>query len=70
MTSVKAQDDVNTDVAAVDPDAQFGGREAREALERTLLRKLDMRMGILIVIYILNYVRTIMSLLPSNESTR
>ena len=39
-----------------DRDAQFGGTEARNALEKKLLRKVDLRMCILIVIYILNYV--------------
>ena len=39
-----------------DPDAEFGGHEARKKLERRLLRKLDARMCILVVIYILNYV--------------
>ncbi|KAF8709595.1 MFS general substrate transporter, partial [Rhizoctonia solani] len=38
------------------PDAEFGGTEARRALERRLLRKLDLRMSILIFIYILNYI--------------
>ena len=38
-------------------DEEFGGTEERKKLERKLLRKLDMRMSILIVIYILNYVR-------------
>ncbi|KAL5487783.1 hypothetical protein ACEPAI_5891 [Sanghuangporus weigelae] len=38
------------------PDAEFGGTEARKRLERKLLRKLDMRMSILIIIYILNYI--------------
>lgn len=37
-------------------DAEFGGTEARKALERKLLRKIDLRMSILIFIYILNYV--------------
>lgn len=37
-------------------DAEFGGYEARQKLERKLVRKVDMRMSILIVIYILNYV--------------
>lgn len=41
-----------------DPDAEFGGYEARKKLEAKLLRKLDARMCILIIIYILNYVRT------------
>ena len=43
------------------PDAEFGGRDAREKLERKLLRKLDLRMSILVVIYILNYVSTLSS---------
>lgn len=44
--------------SSVEPDAdtEFGGREARQRLERKLLRKLDLRMSILVVIYILNYV--------------
>ncbi len=37
-------------------DADFGGPEARQRLERKLLWKLDARMSILVVIYILNYV--------------
>jgi hypothetical protein len=41
----------------LDPDAEFGGSEGRKRLEKTLLLKLDLRMSILIVIYILNYVR-------------
>jgi hypothetical protein len=43
--------------AALDVDAEFGGKEARQRLERKLLRKLDARMSILVLIYILNYVR-------------
>ena len=39
-----------------DPDAEFGGMEARKALEKRLLLKIDLRMSILVVIYILNYV--------------
>ncbi|EKM59840.1 uncharacterized protein PHACADRAFT_115106 [Phanerochaete carnosa HHB-10118-sp] len=37
-------------------DEEFGGTEERKKLERKLLRKLDMRMSILVVIYILNYI--------------
>ncbi|KAI0772059.1 MFS general substrate transporter [Trametes elegans] len=44
------------DVEGIDPDAEFGGHDARKKLERRLLRKLDLRMSILIVIYILNYI--------------
>jgi hypothetical protein len=39
-----------------DNDALFGGPEERKRLEKKLLRKIDARMSILIVIYILNYV--------------
>lgn len=37
-------------------DAEFGGKEERALLERSLLRKLDRRMSILVLIYILNYI--------------
>lgn len=47
---------IDGSVVVSDPDAEFGGREARKKLERKLLRKLDLRMSILVVIYILNYV--------------
>lgn len=40
-----------------DPNAEFGGTEARKQMEKKLVRKLDLRMSILIIIYILNYVR-------------
>jgi len=40
----------------VDRDAEFGGTEARKALEKTLLWKVDLRMSIMIFIYILNYI--------------
>ncbi|XP_006460061.1 hypothetical protein AGABI2DRAFT_202707 [Agaricus bisporus var. bisporus H97] len=39
-----------------DKDAEFGGPEARKKLERKFLLKLDLRMSILVVIYILNYI--------------
>lgn len=39
-----------------DNDEDFGGHEARRKLERRLVMKLDFRMSILVVIYILNYV--------------
>lgn len=40
----------------VDPDAKYGGHQARIVLEKKLLWKLDLRMSILIFIYILNYI--------------
>ena len=43
--------------AAVDGDAEFGGPEARRELERKLIRKIDLRMSMLVVAYILNYAR-------------
>lgn len=41
-----------------DPDAQYGGHEARVALEKKLVRKVDLRMSVLVFIYVLNYVRS------------
>ena len=52
---------VETRQMPVDLDAEFGGPEARKKLERRLLMKLDLRMSILIIIYILNYVRVFFS---------
>ena len=45
-------------------DSQFGGSEAREKLEKSLISKLDIRMGILVLIYILNckYMTLILAL--------
>jgi hypothetical protein len=57
--STKAQDGagVHCESQALDiNDDDFGGPAARAKLEGTLLRKLDARMSILIIIYILNYV--------------
>jgi hypothetical protein len=54
-------DDTDVNGLHADPDAEFGGEEARKRLEKKLLRKLDLRMSILIVIYILNYVRACQS---------
>jgi hypothetical protein len=59
---VTAQHDIEEDddvgaPAIYGDDAEFGGRRARLDLERGLLRKIDGRMSMLIVIYILNYVR-------------
>lgn len=48
--------DEQREVSAADPDAEFGGYEERRRLERKLLWKLDCRMSVLVVIYILNYV--------------
>ena len=39
-----------------DADAEFGGPERRRELEKKLLWKLDKRMSILVLIYILNFV--------------
>lgn len=39
-----------------DLDAPYGGRQARLALERKLLWKIDIRMFVMVLIYILNYV--------------
>jgi hypothetical protein len=52
-------------------DAEFGGPEERKRLEAKLLRKIDARMSILVVIYILNYVSLPVELMsPSASSFR
>ncbi|KAH7930095.1 MFS general substrate transporter [Leucogyrophana mollusca] len=38
------------------PNAIFGGLEGRKRLERKLLRKLDLRVAFLVLIYIMNYM--------------
>lgn len=45
-----------------DDNTEFGGDEGRKKLEKKLLWKLDLRMSILIIIYILNYVRNVNTL--------
>ncbi|KAG1728549.1 MFS general substrate transporter [Suillus lakei] len=40
----------------LDLDVEFGGIEARNKLERKLLWKLDLRMSMLVLIYILNFI--------------
>lgn len=53
--SIVGLDSPDTNVKP-DQDLEFGGYEERRKLEKKLLWKLDCRMSILIVIYILNYV--------------
>jgi hypothetical protein len=46
--------------AADDVNAEFGGTAARRELEKGLLWKVDKRMSILVLIYILNFVRSLL----------
>ena len=48
-------------IIAVDGDRDFGGLEGQQELERKLIRKIDLRMSILIVLYSLNYVSIFVS---------
>ncbi|GBE79766.1 hypothetical protein SCP_0209670 [Sparassis crispa] len=52
----KVEDLESVKVAQDDPDAEFGGTEQRKKMEKWLLLKLDLRMSILVIIYILNYI--------------
>ncbi|TFK43580.1 MFS general substrate transporter [Crucibulum laeve] len=52
----KAQSPTSYAADPADPDAEFGGTEERKRLERKLVLKIDLRMSILIFIYILNYI--------------
>ena len=51
-------------MATSDLDAEFGGAEARKKLEKKLLRKTDIRMSILIIIYIFSFVSCILRVAP------
>lgn len=51
---VELDDLTVTQYDSFDADMQFGGPEARAKLEKKLLKKLDARMSILVIIYILN----------------
>ena len=53
-----------------DPDVEFGGTEARKKLEKRLLLKLDARMSILTVIYILNFVSCTQQMVSRRELNR
>ena len=55
MSSTNEKDNDN-DKIEQQQDAEFGGPEARKKLEKRFLLKLDLRMSIMVVIYILNYV--------------
>lgn len=50
--SVELKNDTGSEKTNVDVEDQ----ESRKLLEKKLLRKVDLRMSILVVIYILNYV--------------
>jgi len=50
-------------------DAEFGGSEERGRLEKKLLRRIDARMSILVLIYILNYVSLPVKLVWSSASS-
>jgi hypothetical protein len=52
-----------------DADAEFGGTEERKKLERKLLWKIDLRMSILTLIYILNFVSCAIRSLDDNLTT-
>lgn len=55
MSSTNEKDNENDQIEQ-QQDAELGGPEARKKLEKRFLLKLDLRMSIMVVIYILNYV--------------
>jgi len=55
MSSTNEKDNEN-DKIEQQQDVELGGPEARKKLEKRFLLKLDLRMSIMVVIYILNYV--------------
>ena len=60
-SSYQAQDEIDIngypESSAEDGDRAFGGHQARKDLEKRVLRKIDIRMSMLVLIYILCYVR-------------
>lgn len=59
---------MTTDNANAIDDLPTGNRHARDDLERRLLRKLDLRMSIIVVIYTLNYVSRVAECLYLDEN--
>ena len=45
----------------MDGDAEFGGPEERKRMEKKLIRRLDMRLALIVVLYLLNYVNLLLS---------
>lgn len=54
----------SNDHSDMDSNAEFGGTEARARLESSLLKKVDARMSILILIYILNCAHSVLCIAP------
>lgn len=67
---IEARNELADTSVEEDPDAEFGGHEERIRMEKKLLRKLDARMSILVIIYILNYVSDFDSYFYKPKSTR
>ena len=45
----------------MDGDAEFGGTRERKRMEKKLIRRLDMRLALIVVLYLLNYVNLLLS---------
>jgi hypothetical protein len=56
-TTEDLETEVGHGVPTLEGDDEWGGFESRQHLERQLVWKVDKRMSILVLIYILNYVR-------------
>lgn len=54
--SIKEEREQHVESQKLDRNAEFGGLEARKQLEKKLLRKIDLRMLILILAYMMNYL--------------
>ena len=46
----------SANVSSVDGDAEFGGPGERKRMEKRLVRRLDMRLTLIVVLFLLNYV--------------
>ena len=52
---------VSASAPSVDGDAEFGGTRERKRMEKKLIRRLDMRLALIVVLYLLNYVNLFLS---------
>lgn len=60
QASANSEKTLNVSPPTADFDAEFGGPDERKKIEKTLVRKLDMRNAFFVILYLLNYVSTVL----------
>lgn len=58
QTTANSEKPHNASPSTADLDVAFGGPAERKKMEKSLVRKLDMRNAFFVIIYLLNYVST------------